>query len=360
MCGIAGVHRRNGKPFPKLGKFVNELLLGIEDRGRDSTGLLAMMPDGRVQMDKGVVTASRFIRKRAAFSDKAMTVILHTRWATVGRVNHVNAHPVINDRLAAVHNGTIRNATALFKTFGLTRHAEVDSEIIPALVAHAGWENASEALALMEGGAATAIVNADRPGEVILARLRTYPLVYFLTEDFIVWASTERAIVEAWHMTFRRRPPKGEWGRLGEGAMLRVNGEVEREWIDLPKVPELPLPKSRRAKKRSGTASTATTARKRRKHAKRGTPAKGTERPREATRPAPPTPGMPVAQKAAQGLEGMDEMVRTLMRTQGYEFTDAYTIVHGTDLDVDLDAWRETLWQEMDDELSRLLMEERS
>lgn len=352
MCGIAGIHRLTDKPIPKMGRLAMELTLSIADRGRDSTGYLAMLDNGKVQTEKATVPARQFVTKCRAFSEEARTVLLHTRFATVGTVQPVNAHPVISGRCAAIHNGTIYNATELFKTFQLKRRGQVDSEIIPALIDHAGWDEAGAAIELMRGGAALAVVNADRPREVLLARTRSYPLVWMATADYIVWASTEKAIVTAWHWTYKTTPPKdAEWGTLDEWSMMRVNGKVEHIKLDAPEeelhkwswqrpAARTTPPKQKRSKK--GEARKARKAQAATKGA--GKRSKGRQVP-TPTRPLP-VPGL------LEREPWMEEVVHTLMRVEGMNRNDAEELTYGTTQDDDPEVWQAQLWMDIQDELS--------
>lgn len=233
MCGIAGFHRRGNALVPRAGRLADSLLLSIEPRGRDATGLLALLPDGKVQVGRKVVPATRFVRERQTFNADARTLLLHTRWATVGSRHDVrNAHPVISGRCAAIHNGTITNHKELTEVFKLTRRAEVDSEVIPAMIAMAGWEHAKDAIDMFTGGCATAVVNADLPDELLLARTESFPLVYYVTDKFIVWASTKEALERSFVMTYgKRRPGNGRFVTLPDWTMVRVNGKIERTTI---------------------------------------------------------------------------------------------------------------------------------
>jgi len=223
MCGIAGIYRRTDADIPELNKFADELLRGIASRGRDATGYMTIDDSGSVQIEKSPVPTEPFIAKRRRMRADTRTVLLHTRWATVGEAkNPNNAHPVVSGDCYATHNGTIYNADDLFETFGMPRLAQVDSEVIPALVNVAGWDQVGAALGLASGGAAVAIVNGEKPKELILARVRDFPLVYVIANDFIVWASTESVITTAWKKVFDRKPKSSRVKRLGEGQMLRV------------------------------------------------------------------------------------------------------------------------------------------
>lgn len=324
MCGIAGIHRRTDAPMPKMGRLANELLLANEGRGPDSTGYLVMLDSGKVQIEKAAVTASTFVKRRKSFSEDARTVLLHTRYATRGKVTQLNAHPQISGRCAAVHNGTIYNADELFKTFGLKRRATVDSEIVPALIDHAGWDEAGAALELMTGGAAVAVVNADHPREVILARTESYPLVYLATEDFVVWASTEKAIVQAWRFAYGTTPPRGEWGMLGPWSMMRVNGELSMHWLD-PVVPVKP---------KASRASAKGKARKARKAATRKTAASATVRPSGRTRRPKAGRNTSGPRAAGESLSVAqpwqeDDPVLDVMRWTGMSYRESHEAVYG-------------------------------
>lgn len=364
MCGIAGIHRRGDRLMPNVNRLANELLLGIEERGRDSTGFLAMLDSGKVQTERAVCAARMFTKKRPTFDKEARTVLLHTRFATVGTVSVRNAHPVISGSCAAVHNGTISNASELFRAFGIKRRAEVDSEIIPALISHAGWDQAADALSLMQGGMATAVVSSEHPTELLLARGRSYPLIAFVTDDFVVWASTERAIVSAWNFTFRERPPAGQWIRLGERAVLRIaDGQIE---YAEPTKPKPTGGKGKGKRKGGGSAATKPTARKRRKASKRAArseqdsgPAVRGHRSRSNglrdTRPTGRTSLIPGRQRGALD----DGMEYDLMRAAGISRAEAAELLHGSGRDCDPDDWQAALWSDLDDDLSRMLMEER-
>src|SRR6516164_2975884 len=118
MCGIVGyIGRRDAVPV------LLEGLRSLEYRGYDSAGL-AVIHRNRLQVTK---TASRVKDLRDRVGDRARAVsakaagagatigIGHTRWATHGEPNDVNAHPHIDTegRIAVVHNGIIENAEQL-------------------------------------------------------------------------------------------------------------------------------------------------------------------------------------------------------------------------------------------------------
>lgn len=250
MCGIAGIHRRGDTKIAKVNRLADCLLLGIEHRGYDSTGVLAMMDSGRVQVEKVTEKASKFIKRRKTIRASARSVLLHTRFATKGAIIPRNAHPVIAGRMAATHNGTIYNDDELFAEHGMKRTAEVDSVVIPALLSHLGWDKAAKALSKLRGGAAIAAVNADAPDELLLARTQGYPLHVLVTDDVVVWASERRIIEQAWLYTYGEITPAGaSWIEVAEWTMLRVNGTVEVSKLQRPPKPKPLKPlKSKRSK----------------------------------------------------------------------------------------------------------------
>lgn len=266
MCGIAGIHRRGEKQVRLLNNLVDNLLHEIEYRGRHATGLASLTLNGTLHVERAVVPASTFVSRRTKVSPSSKTVLLHTRFATVGaKEDPKNAHPQTSGTCTAVHNGTILNARAVFDTFQLERKATVDSEVIPAIVCHAGWDSAADALGLLTGGAATAIIDTANPEEVILARLRSYPLEILVTKDVVVWASTLTAISMAWKKTYGKAPA-GQWLCLDDYSLVRINGRVGNpEPIDRApepptRKPQITAKKARKAARKAARVGTSGTS----------------------------------------------------------------------------------------------------
>lgn len=314
MCGIAGIHRLTDRPGKSLNRLADNLLLGIAHRGSDATGYLALSDDGSLTVHKATLPCLAFIHKRPAFDKAARTVLLHTRFATRGAADDpANAHPVQAGRIAAVHNGTIYNDQQLFREYGMARTADVDSIVIPALVDRLGWGQARNALGKLSGGAATAVVNADRPGEMILARVRTYPMHVLVTKDVLVFASERQAIVLAWKATYGHAP-RGRWITLGERQMLRVNGKVDLLPLAAPKPKRKQQPKRKPVAPRP-TASTAQL------------PLAAQPKPRR--RPAPVTDDLLVENEVrwAQTFLGLD-YATAYEEVTGTTYDDAYDELH--------------------------------
>ncbi len=322
MCGIAGVHRRGKVKIRTVNALIDRLLLNIDHRGGDSTGMLSMLDSGETQIVKTTKRAIAFTKSREKVASSARTVLLHTRFATQGAVIERNAHPVVAGKIAAIHNGMIYNDAELFREHGMKRTAEVDSIVIPALIEKLGWDNAEEALGSMRGGAAVAIVNSDKPDELILGRTRGYPLHVFMTKDIVVWASERYAIEKAWETTYGAKP-RGEWIVVPEFTMLRVNGSITRTALPIPATATWPQ-ESKHFGGYTGSIYGGMSSNARKREA-----AKQKAKNRRAGTPT--KPGRHLAQLAlpVEHEPYMDDAVRDLMRWADCDYEEAYEAVHG-------------------------------
>jgi len=145
MCGIVGYVG---------GRAAQEILLEglrkLEYRGYDSAGV-SLIADGEIDSVRAVgnldnlyaaIHAARDADGAVAVATKPATIgIGHTRWATHGRVNEVNAHPHFDttDRVHVVVNGIVENYMALksrLLDMGAVFTSETDAEVIAHLIAH--------------------------------------------------------------------------------------------------------------------------------------------------------------------------------------------------------------------------------
>ena len=202
MCGIvAYVGHREACPLVIKG------LKRLEYRGYDSAGVA--LHDGeslKVYKKKGKVSALE-----GELADKPLHATIgmgHTRWATHGEPNDVNAHPhySFHRKLAIIHNGIIENYAAIKETLlrkGHTFTSQTDTEVLGQFIEDI-WENApgstlEEAvrLALREVAGAYAIVvmNAADPTQLVAAR-KGSPLVIGVGEGEYFFASDASPIIE--------------------------------------------------------------------------------------------------------------------------------------------------------------------
>ncbi|MHB8079570.1 MAG: glutamine--fructose-6-phosphate transaminase (isomerizing) [Candidatus Krumholzibacteriia bacterium] len=197
MCGIVGITGQH--------EVVGTLLEGLrrlEYRGYDSAGI-AVVDGGRLEVHK------REGKIRDLEADlpwerlRGHCGIAHTRWATHGEPNRVNAHPHLDGegRVAVVHNGIIENYSALraqLEKRGRVFLSDTDTEVLAHLIAdfyHGNLEQAVQrALKLCEGTYGIAVVHADEPGKIVGAR-RGSPLVVGVGQGTNFLASDVAAIL---------------------------------------------------------------------------------------------------------------------------------------------------------------------
>ncbi|QUX29838.1 glutamine--fructose-6-phosphate transaminase (isomerizing) [Nocardiopsis akebiae] len=208
MCGIVGYVG----PQPAL-EVVVDGLARLEYRGYDSAGV-AVLGDGALRTEKRagkLANLRRALEERPVSGDGAG--IGHTRWATHGAPNDVNAHPhVDNDnRVAVVHNGIIENFAALrleLEERGCKFLSETDTEVAAHLL-NTELARTGELPAAMravckrlEGAFTLVAASVDDPDLVVAAR-RNSPLVVgrgegenFLASDVAAFIAHTREAVE--------------------------------------------------------------------------------------------------------------------------------------------------------------------
>ena len=181
MCGIVGYLGKKDA-YPVL---INGLRR-LEYRGYDSSGIALYNGDLEVHKSKGKVDDLENLIGEKKISAKMG--IGHTRWATHGKPNNVNAHPHVsnNGDLVIVHNGIIENCNSL-KQLLLDKNysfkSETDTEILINFIEYVQAEekvslDQAIRLALNEviGAFAIAVISKKEPSLMVVARLGS-PLV---------------------------------------------------------------------------------------------------------------------------------------------------------------------------------------
>src|SRR5579885_1717416 len=197
MCGIVGyVGDKEAQPTLLDG------LRRLEYRGYDSSGL-ALLDGGRIRVRKRAGRIADLIHLLRERPVSGRTGISHTRWATHGPANDVNAHPHVggDGAVAVVHNGVIENYAALKRQLeaeGVAFKSATDTEVIAQLIArHLDGgdlvEAVSRALALLKGTYGLAVVSPRFPGQIVGARLGS-PLVVGVGEGENFLASDSGAL----------------------------------------------------------------------------------------------------------------------------------------------------------------------
>ena len=183
---------------------------------------------GEVRLQRASCEARLFIDERRPFPVGTRAVLLHTRFATQGDPSFPeNNHPVYAGAFYAVDNGHVSNDAQLIRESGIQRLGRVDSEAIPAIVRHYGWNRAGDALASVEGAAAVALMDGES-GALILARGYQSPLILVDTPTMLVWASTFQAIETAWKQTLGTVPGKERFEALREGDIVHIGADGAR------------------------------------------------------------------------------------------------------------------------------------
>ncbi len=202
MCGIVGyIGFRDAYPVLING------LHRLEYRGYDSAGVAIIDTDSdlNVYKAKGKV---RGLEKYCSDKDISGTLgIAHTRWATHGEPNNINAHPQLSNsgKIAIVHNGTIENYGVLkeaLKEKGCFFHSETDTEVLAELIEYVkNEENCTllEAvrLALKQviGAYAIAVIDVQSPDTIIAAR-KSSPLAIGIGNGETFLGSDASPIIE--------------------------------------------------------------------------------------------------------------------------------------------------------------------
>ncbi|MBB5997866.1 glutamine--fructose-6-phosphate transaminase (isomerizing) [Streptomonospora salina] len=209
MCGIVGYVG----PQPAL-EVVRDGLQRLEYRGYDSAGV-AVVTEGRLETEK---RAGKLTNLEEALAETPRSAdgigIGHTRWATHGAPNDVNAHPhVDNDnRVAVIHNGIIENFAALrleLEERDCKFTSETDTEVVAHLLGEEVKEHDEDLAAAMRAvcrrldGTFTLVATYAGDPDTVVAARRNSPLVVgrgdgenFLASDVAAFIAHTRHAVE--------------------------------------------------------------------------------------------------------------------------------------------------------------------
>ncbi len=201
MCGIVA-YIGTKKAFPILIKG----LARLEYRGYDSAGVALQNGELRVYKKKGkVADLVNFTKGKNTDGHIGMG---HTRWATHGKPDDLNAHPHMsgNGRLVLIHNGIIENyailKNALSQKHGHTFKSETDTEVLVHLIEEVQSrenipleEAVRQALTQVHGAYAIVVMDRDDPKKIVAAR-RSSPLVIGIGKNEFLVGSDATPIVE--------------------------------------------------------------------------------------------------------------------------------------------------------------------
>ena len=201
MCGIVSYYgKKNSVPFLING------LRRLEYRGYDSAGI-AIMKDGSIKAEKIAGKVDKLDKKIKESPINGSIGIAHTRWATHGEPNDINAHPHQDKsgKIFIIHNGIIENYSTLKEVLirkGFVFKSETDTEVLVNLISDIyyadglNFEQAVEA-ALNQVVGTYGIVTfcIDEPNKLVAARHGS-PLVLGVGNDEYFIASDASPIVE--------------------------------------------------------------------------------------------------------------------------------------------------------------------
>lgn len=202
MCGIVGYIGKR-KAYPVLIKGLHRL----EYRGYDSAGVALINEQGQLNIYKAKGKVAELEAYCESKDTGGCVGIAHTRWATHGEPNTVNAHPHYSEseRLAIIHNGIIENYAVLkagLMKEGYSFKSDTDTEVLVQLIEytqvnhHVDLKTAVQlALQQVIGAYAIAILDKEHPDTIIAAR-KGSPLVVGIGEDEYFLASDATPIVE--------------------------------------------------------------------------------------------------------------------------------------------------------------------
>ncbi|MER8846070.1 glutamine--fructose-6-phosphate transaminase (isomerizing) [Mesorhizobium australicum] len=231
MCGIVGILGKQA-----VATKVMEALRRLEYRGYDSAGIATL--------EGGLLTRRRAEGKLKNLEVRLSTEPLdgligigHTRWATHGRPNEINAHPHATAKLAVVHNGIIENFRELraeLQADGCVFHTETDTEIVAHLVTReldrgrSPVEAVAAALPLLRGAFALAFLFQGEEDLLIGAR-KGSPLAVGIGDGEMYLGSD--AIALAPFTSLIAYLEEGDWVVLNRGGATfydKANAPVER------------------------------------------------------------------------------------------------------------------------------------
>ncbi len=198
MCGIVGYTGPR-----EAGPILIEGLKRLEYRGYDSAGIALLDDAGDLFVEK---RAGKLVNLQTAIADRtphAVIGLAHTRWATHGRPNDLNAHPHqdCTGEITVIHNGIIENFRELrdeLEVRGHTLTSETDTEALAHLIEEAYQDDLADAVRValrrVEGAYAIVVMHRGEADRLVGAR-QNVPLVVGLGDGESFLASDVAAIL---------------------------------------------------------------------------------------------------------------------------------------------------------------------
>ncbi|MFT4753227.1 MAG: glucosamine--fructose-6-phosphate aminotransferase (isomerizing) [Salibacteraceae bacterium] len=244
MCGIVGyIGHREAYPIIING------LKRLEYRGYDSAGI-ALFDGTDIQLSKAKGKVINLEARVAnEISTKGSLGIGHTRWATHGEPNDVNAHPQCSNSgdLVIIHNGIIENYASIKKELinrGYTFSSDTDTEVLVNLIEEIKKEENVKlgqavqiALNQVVGAYAIALFDRNKPDEIVVAKLGS-PLAIGIGDDEFFVASDASPFIEFTNRTIYLEDEEMAVIRRGREIKIR---KIKNDKLVAPYIHELQL-----------------------------------------------------------------------------------------------------------------------
>ena len=256
MCGIFGVVASEQSHFlnATLERAITNLFKYSESRGKEASGLLSIFGE-KINLCKAAIPASDMIRTSQYQSilhpqngqspngspNAPLAVIGHSRLVTTGlQIVSNNNQPVINNGVVGVHNGIIVNFESLWEQYpSLSRHSDVDSEVIAALLRmfYSQYGSIPKAtqhtFGLLDGTASVAFLFKDLDEVLLATNNGSLYLCKSNTEKTVIFSS-ERYILQRLMKQYRLRSLLGEYEIVpvlpGQGYLLGLQNATLRKF----------------------------------------------------------------------------------------------------------------------------------
>lgn len=196
MCGIVGYAGRKN-----VIKNIMTGLKSLEYRGYDSSGI-AYIKDGKINIIKKAGPIKN-LESKLNYNDDASIGISHTRWATHGRADDINAHPHKQGKITIVHNGIIENYDTLKKELekeGYEFKTSTDTEVACAVIDKL-YKETNDMIGtlgkindVLKGSYAFNIINDDIPDTIFGIR-KDSPLIVGISNEGNMLASDIPAVL---------------------------------------------------------------------------------------------------------------------------------------------------------------------
>jgi len=232
MCGIVA-YMGYREAYPLLIKGLHRL----EYRGYDSAGVALLNDDMRLYKHQGkVADLERYVANKDVSGNIGMA---HTRWATHGEPNDVNAHPHYSptNKLAIIHNGIIENYVALKQELlsrGYAFKSETDTEVLIHLIEDIQVNEKVDliqavqiALKQVVGAYAIVILSKGEPDLLIAAR-KASPLVVGIGDGEFFIGSDATPIVEYTRDVVYLNDEEIAIIRRNDGLKIKTIGDIEK------------------------------------------------------------------------------------------------------------------------------------